>query len=589
MKKIFGLLFSFALVVPFIFTSVEAMIEIEEVQTVEDVELEDSDDYLEEDLEDLEVTEDADEESDEVDQEVVDSLLETDSHKGVLILQGRKNNKLGVRYELSVKLENPADIKVLPVLTEKTDRVIVEDDQIILKGLMGNHFDFFFFKDLVVEDRPTVVVKLYSVDRNGRLLKTVTLSRGQKVFKMANGDEYKITLTTKADFIKNVLEKLKDTKITKRLKEVEKEVRTMLKTTKMEDKDKYKDKYKDKPRFQKDKISDLKEKLADKEDMTEEEFEELKEELKEEHKNKLEKLENKYQAELNKLKAKMNYFGNKGQDVLEKRVDLYDRYDVFRNNDKVKDKFAQFYDLAKDYNFYGEAFEELKAELDELKTKMEAGEDVSEEIEALKNEIEELKRKSKVAKFAAKVIPFNDVDDDSWFFTFVKNVKDKGVIKGYSGDKGGQFGPADPVTKAEILKMAVVSGSGSGFDVTQYGQAEGYEDHWAAGYIAYALDEEWSFVEDDFAPNTPATRAEVVALLMEQNGFIPEDDAYTESSFSDVADDSNYMPFIELARDLEIISGDAGADTFRPEDPINRAEASKMLHKIMELKEAQDS
>jgi hypothetical protein len=53
--------------------------------------------------------------------------------------------------------------------------------------------------------------------------------------------------------------------------------------------------------------------------------------------------------------------------------------------------------------------------------------------------------------------------------------------------------------------------------------------------------------------------------------------------YRDVPANHPYALSIGKATALGLISGDAGRDTYRPDEPINRAEAAQILMMIMEL------
>ncbi len=70
-------------------------------------------------------------------------------------------------------------------------------------------------------------------------------------------------------------------------------------------------------------------------------------------------------------------------------------------------------------------------------------------------------------------------------------------------------------------------------------------------------------------------------MMLEALGVEP--DAITKTSFSDLARAHKHAAYIEYAKELGIVSGDAGKTTFRPDAPVNRAEAAKIANQIIEL------
>ncbi len=124
---------------------------------------------------------------------------------------------------------------------------------------------------------------------------------------------------------------------------------------------------------------------------------------------------------------------------------------------------------------------------------------------------------------ASAVSAFSDVKESDWYFTNVQDLVDAGVLDGTKD----MFHPADNLNRAEAAKIAVL----------------------AAGVAE----------EDLVNPETP--------------------------SFSDVPKSLWAYKYIETAKSLGYVSGDAGKKTFRPGDNVNRAEYAKMMSLALELEE----
>ena len=79
----------------------------------------------------------------------------------------------------------------------------------------------------------------------------------------------------------------------------------------------------------------------------------------------------------------------------------------------------------------------------------------------------------------------------------------------------------------------------------------------------------------NFRPDAPITRAEAIKILMKAAGL---NGTTTGASFSDVGPNYDWArPYINQAYTLGIMSGQNGR--FRPADPITRAEAAKIVRK----------
>lgn len=124
---------------------------------------------------------------------------------------------------------------------------------------------------------------------------------------------------------------------------------------------------------------------------------------------------------------------------------------------------------------------------------------------------------------ASAVSAFSDVKESDWYFSNVQTLVDAGVLDGTKD----MFHPADNLNRAEAAKIAVLAAGVADADLVN--------------------------------PETP--------------------------SFSDVPKSLWAYKYIETAKSLGYVSGDAGKKTFRPGDNVNRAEYAKMMSLALELEE----
>jgi hypothetical protein len=184
---------------------------------------------------------------------------------------------------------------------------------------------------------------------------------------------------------------------------------------------------------------------------------------------------------------------------------------------------------------------------------------------------------------------FMDVSDSDWFSPYVISVSQWKIVSGYLDEVGqptGLFGPANPVTVAELLKMASeakqINEEECGLVPPLHAQAIG---HWAAAYISCGEAGDWRILNDPNVDlNRPATRAEVVSLI---------DDAFGDQVpplFSNFRDTVGHPLEADIAYAYSrgIVSGDKDAfgiqtGTFRPNDSINRAEVAKIVYERLKV------
>lgn len=183
-------------------------------------------------------------------------------------------------------------------------------------------------------------------------------------------------------------------------------------------------------------------------------------------------------------------------------------------------------------------------------------------------------------------VHFTDVPAGAWFATHVESAASLGIVSGYTDAQGrltGKFGPLDQVTIGQALKMAVESAE---YDPSLFGSVESGA-HWAQRYrnVLIATD---SFLEQHGIDNLdrPATRAEVAQIVTDLfvfRGF----PSIVDREYVDVYGEHPYGGGINAMTSLDIMVGDGRAvhclsgictkTTFRPEDPITRAEAVKVI------------
>ncbi|HVW67237.1 MAG TPA: S-layer homology domain-containing protein [Candidatus Peribacteraceae bacterium] len=166
---------------------------------------------------------------------------------------------------------------------------------------------------------------------------------------------------------------------------------------------------------------------------------------------------------------------------------------------------------------------------------------------------------------------FTDVPSGAWFHASVMALQSQGVIGGYKDAHGNdlhRFGPADPVSFAELAKMIVL--------LTDKHFSIGAGAHWYDGYIAQAQKSGLTeYASATFNPNAPASREAVVRTILQAYGLSVT--ALPQSHFVDLSAGDPYAKDILTAVALNIISGDGNGRTVRPTAPVNRAELAKIL------------
>ena len=282
----------------------------------------------------------------------------------------------------------------------------------------------------------------------------------------------------------------------------------------------------------------------------------------------------------NLIKSSLNI-----QDAIAIFMDKLDMIRMLKQVGDGADEIESVLSDAGNYNFDTITGGKLEYEINRVAKNLNidtASSDLDKLAKDLADKISAFKSESGTKKFEDKIIPFKDTDDDQWYTPYVAAVKNNGIISGYKDDSGneiGEFRPGNNITVAELLKIALeASGNGQSENTPSLKSAV---NHWAMGYAAKAEELGLNIVQNDVSLDRPATRAEVVRTVLEVFGIKPP--AITSTDFSDVNVSDENAAFIQYAKNVGIVSGDSGKTTFRPEDPINRAEVAKIINQVISV------
>ncbi len=97
------------------------------------------------------------------------------------------------------------------------------------------------------------------------------------------------------------------------------------------------------------------------------------------------------------------------------------------------------------------------------------------------------------------------------------------------------------------------------------------------------------YEDGTFKPNQAINRAEVLKVILEALDVDIEDDDGTNLGFKDVIIGEWYMPYIKAAKEAGIFHGDAGKNTARPSDTVNRVELLKFIFETLKVKSEFDA
>ncbi|EOC99297.1 S-layer homology domain-containing protein [Caldisalinibacter kiritimatiensis] len=189
----------------------------------------------------------------------------------------------------------------------------------------------------------------------------------------------------------------------------------------------------------------------------------------------------------------------------------------------------------------------------------------------------------KVGDVKNGVYPFDDIEDN-WAVDYIIDLYKKGIIEGSNG----KFNPNSMVTREEMSAFIARA-----FDVKNSEYELEFKDidnisFWAIPYVKAVTSTGLitSYEDNTFAPKKHLTREEA-AVIISRLFNDTENDIETESSslqFNDIKDLSpSSLKAIKIVYNKGIMSGKSELK-FCPKDYLTRAEVSKILHTLLNMK-----
>ncbi len=208
------------------------------------------------------------------------------------------------------------------------------------------------------------------------------------------------------------------------------------------------------------------------------------------------------------------------------------------------------------------------------------------------------------ARYERGKIKFRDVPVGAWYAKDVARLKMEGIIKGYGKSPSYMtFKPDQKVTRAEFLAMLYrgVYGDSSVnnfFGSMEFGDSSGdvaFKDIEISDWYFDTIIEAASkglvkgYGDNTFRPNAFISRAEAVAMIDRFYQYNNDVEFFVDlpwrddHSFNDVPDSIWYSDPIHQAYQLGVVDG-ASADKFEPMRDLNRAEAAKLISRLLRVK-----
>ncbi|PKL36497.1 hypothetical protein CVV38_01160 [Candidatus Peregrinibacteria bacterium HGW-Peregrinibacteria-1] len=151
------------------------------------------------------------------------------------------------------------------------------------------------------------------------------------------------------------------------------------------------------------------------------------------------------------------------------------------------------------------------------------------------------------------------------------------------GREDGKFYPDAPITRAELLKIILESDETTLLEVTEASFSDVESDTWYATYIETALHLQYieGYEDGTFKPNDPINRAESLAMILKASQIPLEFE--TSFTFHDTLNTAWYGDLLSFAVEKKIINGYQNGN-FGPSDSLTRAQAAKIKHYVSQIK-----
>lgn len=200
-------------------------------------------------------------------------------------------------------------------------------------------------------------------------------------------------------------------------------------------------------------------------------------------------------------------------------------------------------------------------------------------------------------KYERVTSKFSDVPADQWYAKDVKNLKARGVVKGYYDNS---FKPEQQVTRIEFLAMlyrGVYGDAPSSFsmDGEMNGSDTVFKDvqpfEWYYDILSDSSKKGLvkGYSDNTFKPGALISRSEAVAMIARFYEYNNDTEFFVDlpfrddRAFGDVPDSAWFGSAVHNAYKLGVVDG-TPAGKFEPGRNLNRAEAAKLISRLLRKK-----
>jgi hypothetical protein len=182
---------------------------------------------------------------------------------------------------------------------------------------------------------------------------------------------------------------------------------------------------------------------------------------------------------------------------------------------------------------------------------------------------------------------FSDVPREHPDYTAIMHLSESGVVKGY---EDGTFQPVKPVNRVEALKTILMT---AGLQATGQVASTGFPDvkvdDWFAPFVVIAQQKQIvsGNANGTFTPARQVIRAEFLKMLLQANGFVA-DKWKDKLLFADVPADAWFAPYMNYAGASGLLAATADKKLM-PEQALTRGEVARILYLMDILRKSNDN
>ncbi|MGL5830552.1 MAG: S-layer homology domain-containing protein [Candidatus Altimarinota bacterium] len=170
---------------------------------------------------------------------------------------------------------------------------------------------------------------------------------------------------------------------------------------------------------------------------------------------------------------------------------------------------------------------------------------------------------------------FNDVNSSDWFSSYVTDICFEKIMTGYDN----QFKPNQAITRAEFIKAVMSAQDQLGYFYTTVEPEKYFSDVNQSEWYAFSINKARAhqiidgFSDNTFRPNQPITRAEAIQIIYNLN---EHSTTHGNPNFQDVSMSDWFYKAVAYGKEAGLVSGKT-TSSFAPQDNLTRAETAKII------------